>query len=97
MPIDQEVGQFRAWLEANGYSAERTGRHARRLARALQTMRQKARSHTPSQLIAAFDKSIADGAQRRGCRQTQRRFEAYLAAQGRLTVPVKPDRFAVLT
>lgn len=94
--FDREAIQFRTWLEAKGYSAERTGRHARRLARALQMLPRKQRHHAVSQLISAFDKSIANGAQRRGCRATQRLFKAYLTAHERLAVPTITGRFAVL-
>jgi integrase/recombinase XerD len=96
MILDEEVNQFRAWLEANDYGAKLIRQHIRHLGCALQMMRETGGQYTPSQLAVAFGKIVTRPAQRRVCCHTQGRFQAYLAAQGRLTVPVETDRFAVL-
>lgn len=94
--LDQEVNQFRTWLEANDYGTKLIRQHMRRLEGALQMMRKTGGEYTPSQLAVAFDKIVTRPAQRRVCRQTRGRFQAFLATQGRLSVPVVTDRFAAL-
>lgn len=96
MELDQEVSQFRAWLEANDYGAKLIRQHTRRVGCALQMMRETGGQYTLSQLAVAFGQIITRPAQRRAFRHTQGRFQAYLASKGRLTVPVETDRFAAL-
>lgn len=94
--LDEEVNGFRAWLEDNDYGARLMRQHTRRLGCALRAMRAIGPRYTPSQLATAFRRIIIRPAQRRVCRHTQGRFQAYLATQGRLTVPRETDRFATL-
>lgn len=94
--LEKEVDGFREWLRDNDYGVRLMGQHTRRLSCALRAMRTIGPHYTPSQLAAAFSRIIIRPAQRRVCRNTQGRFQAYLAAQGRLTLPKATDRFATL-
>ena len=96
-PYIQELKRFRAWLEAADYTTKLVREHVIRLDRTLREMAAAPDTiYMAARLHAAFGKHNASRGQLVRYRGTQRRFEAYLALQRRLTIPSVADRFAAL-
>jgi integrase/recombinase XerD len=97
-PFSQEINDFRVWLEAADYTPGVIRQHVSRLDQVLREMGDRpAEVCTAKHLHAAFGKHDATPAQLVFFRSTQRHYQRYLEARGRLCVPVVPEsRFAQL-
>jgi integrase/recombinase XerD len=87
----QDLEEFGAWLEATGYSRQRTRRHLFRLSVSLKrlTRAKPYAAYTVAQLESAFDVARVDMRRSIFYRATRRAYERFLSSQGRLvTVPV---------
>lgn len=96
-PWAKELEEFGGWLHATGYSRDSLRGHLCRLKQALERMEGggPGATFTVLQLSRAFRSS---GASRQAAlyRGTERAYQRFLAASGRLTVAVTWDRFAAL-
>ncbi len=96
-PWAEELEEFGGWLRATGYSSNSTRDHLSRLKHALERMADfcPKSAFTVVQLDEAFG-SVFSPSQAPKYRATQRAYQSFLAARGRLTTPPTCDRFATL-
>ncbi len=96
-PWAEELEEFGVWLRATGYSPHSTRDHLSRLKHALERTADVCTSATFTvvQLNEAFG-SVFSPSQAPRYRATQRAYQSFLAAKGRLTTPPTSDRFAAL-
>jgi integrase/recombinase XerD len=96
-PWAEELEEFAVWLRTIGYSPHSTYNHLSRLKQALELradFRPRA-AFTIAQLHEAFNSGFSP-LQAVGYHATQRAYQRFLAAKGRLITPPICDRFAAL-
>ena len=96
-PWAEELEEFGVWLRGTGYSRDSTRGHLVRLKQVLErtTNACPSATFTVVQLHEAF-RSGSSPSQVARYRATQRVYQRFLAARGRLTTPPTCDRFAAL-
>jgi integrase/recombinase XerD len=97
-PWAEELEEFGVWLHATGYSRNSTCEHLSRLRKALERtadFRPNA-AFTVAQLHKSFRSSGLCPSQAARYRGTQRAYQRFLSARGRLTTPPSCDRFEAL-
>jgi len=96
-PWAEELEEFGVWLRATGYSPHSTRDHLSHLKQALERTAdfRPSAAFTVVQLDEAFLSGFSPSQAAR-YRATQRAYQRFLAARGRLTIPPTCDRFAAL-
>ena len=97
-PWAEELEEFGVWLRATGYSHHSTRGHLSRLRQVLERTAdfRPTAAFTMVQLHKAFHSSGLCPSQAARYRGTQRAYQRFLAARGRLTTPPSCDRFEAL-
>ena len=96
-PWEEELEEFSVWLRTTGYSHDSTCDHLCRLRHVLERTAdfRPSATFTVIQLDEAFHSSFSPSQVAR-YRGTQRAYQRFLKARGRLTTPPTHDRFAAL-
>jgi integrase/recombinase XerD len=90
------LGDFASWLMSTGYSRRAACRHLRRLKRALERINPPSFALDTEISAGLVSRAFASPQAQAPVAGTQRAFERFLAARGRLVDTSAPDRFAPL-